>query len=86
MDVEAICWTSWGTMLGLSLNLTIWIKDDGWLPTCCTPDNDNDQMRDSLPVRDSPNPSVRVHERIPEAEVRPRYNHISYPYVFTGIS
>jgi hypothetical protein len=30
MDVEAYL-TSIGTMTGLSLNLTVWIRDDGWV-------------------------------------------------------
>ena len=45
--------TSWGTMLGLSLDFEIWIKDAGWPPGCGTPDNDNAEIQSSYVARDS---------------------------------
>ena len=45
--------TSCGTMLGLSLNFGIWIKDAGWSRGCGTPDNDNAKIQSSLLARDS---------------------------------
>jgi hypothetical protein len=45
--------TSGGTMLGLSLDFGIWIRDAGWPPTCGTPDNDNAEIQSSFKARES---------------------------------
>jgi hypothetical protein len=45
--------TSQGTILGLSPNFGIWIRDDGRPSKAGMPDNDNDEIQGSLPVRDS---------------------------------
>ena len=48
--------TSGGTMLGLSLDFGIWIRDAGWPPTCGTPDNDNAEIQSSFKARESSKP------------------------------
>jgi len=45
--------TSWGTILGLSPNFGIWIRDDGRPFPYGMPDRDNDEIRGSAKVRDS---------------------------------
>jgi len=38
-------WISWGTILGLSLNFTTWIRDDRWPPSRASmPDKRNDEV------------------------------------------
>ena len=46
MYVEAKM-TSGGTIEGLSLNFSAWIRDDGQLPVWGMPDSDNDEARSS---------------------------------------